>query len=38
MASGLLLGVDEVVVDHDLESAAPRRDQREVADVVLELL
>jgi hypothetical protein len=38
MASGLLLRVDEVIIDHDLEGAAPRGDEREVADVVLELL
>jgi hypothetical protein len=38
VAPRLLLRVDEVVVDHDLERAASRRDQREIADVVFELL
>jgi hypothetical protein len=38
VAPRLLLGVNEAVVDHDLERATPRRDQREIADVVLELL
>jgi hypothetical protein len=38
VAPRLLLRVNEVVVDHDLERAAPRRNQREIADVVFELL
>jgi hypothetical protein len=38
VAPRLLLRVDEVVVDHDLERASPRGDQREIADVVFELL
>jgi hypothetical protein len=38
VAPRLLLRVNEVVVDDDLERAAPRRDQREIADVVFELL
>jgi hypothetical protein len=37
VAPSLLLRVDEVVVDDDLERAAPRRNQREIADVVFEL-
>jgi hypothetical protein len=38
VAPRLLLRVNEVVVDDDLERAAPRRDQREIADVVFEIL
>lgn len=37
VAAGGLLRVDEVAVDGDLEDAAPRRDQRELLDGLLEL-
>jgi hypothetical protein len=37
MATGLLLGVDQFVADDHLEDTAPRRNQREFLDLVLEL-
>jgi hypothetical protein len=38
VAAGRFLGIEEMPVGHDLEDAAPRRNEGDVLDIALELL